>query len=66
MDVDVKTKYPEIVVETTDNATVTTYDYCELTLALNAIESGLTLASIKIGVSQRTCWLCAQYFGLSE
>ncbi len=67
MDEDVKTKYPDIIVKTTDNATVTTSDHCELTLALNAIKSGLTLAPIKIGVSKRICWLCEQYLDfLSE
>ena len=67
MDEDVKTKYPDIIVETTDNATVTTSDHCELNLALNAIKSGRTLAPIKIGVSRRICWLCEQYLDfLSE
>ncbi len=62
-----KTKYPDIIVATTNNATVTTSDHCELTLALNAIKSGPTLAPIKIGVSKRICWLCKQYLDfLSE
>ena len=66
-DEDVKTKYPELTVATTNNATVTTSDHCELTLALNAIKSGPTLAPIKIGVSKRICWLCKQYLDfLSE
>lgn len=66
-DEDIKTKYPDIIVGTTDNVTITTSDHCELTLALNAIKPGLTLAPIKIGVSKRICWLCEQYLDfLSE
>ncbi len=68
MRTDVKTKYPDIIVATTNNnATVTTSDHCELTLALNAIKSGPTLSPIKIGVSKRICWICERYLDfLSE
>lgn len=55
------------LVETTDNATVTTSDHCELTLALDADKLGLTVAPTKIDVSKRICWLCEQYLNfLSE
>lgn len=47
-DEDIKTKYLDIILETSDIATVTTSDHCELTQALNAIRSGLTLVLVSL------------------
>lgn len=61
---DINAKYPEIDPETTGNATVTTSNHCELTLALRALDLQCPPTPIKIGVSKRVCWLCEQYLDL--
>lgn len=58
---DVNAKFSGIGSETTENTTVTMSCHCELTLALRAFESECTSTPIKIGVSNRICWLCEQY-----
>ena len=48
----------------TGSTQITVSAHCELTLALNALNSSSKPKTIEIGVSKRLCWLSQQYVGM--